>query len=228
MVGVRQIAKTVRQPEFSGAESGSIGFRQREKIIRAATDVFSRKGYDGARVEEIAQSAGLPKGNVLYYYKTKKDLYRVVIEEVLSLWLEALGDISADDDPCDAISQYIRRKLDLSRHYPAASRLFAMEIIGGAPVIGEHLKGHLREWVAQKGAIFHAWQQEGRMAPIDPAHAFFMIWSVTQTYADFQAQIEAVIAPSDYDAEVYEYGAPGVTAALVRGLGLSNNKRPFR
>ena len=89
-------------------------------------------------------------------------------------------------------------------------------------MIGEHLKGRLRDWVAQKGAIFHAWQQEGRMAPIDPAHAFFMIWAVTQTYADFQAQIEAVISPANYAAEVYEKGAPGVVAALVRGLGLSS------
>ena len=147
---------------------------------------------------------------------------------MLSLWLEALGDISADDDPCDAISKYIRRKLDLSRHYPEASRLFAIEIIGGAPVIGEHLQGRLRDWVAQKGAIFHAWQQEGRMAPIDPAHACFMIWAATQTYADFQVQIEAVISPADYDTEVYEKGAPGVAAALVRGLGLSSKKRPLR
>ena len=109
-----------------------MGFRQREKIIRAATGVFSQKGYDGGRVEEIAQRAGLPKGNILYYFKTKKNLYRVVIEQVLSLWLEALGDISADDDPCDAISQYIRRKLDLSRNYPEASRLFVIEVIVGA------------------------------------------------------------------------------------------------
>ena len=228
MARISQIDKITRPPEASGAEPRSVGFRQREKIIRAATGVFSQKGYDGARVEEIAQRAGLPKGNVLYYYKTKKNLYRVVIEQVLSLWLEALGDISADDDPCDAISQYIRRKLDLSRNYPEASRLFAIEVIGGAPVIGEHLKGRLRDWVTQKGAIFHAWQQEGRMASIDPAHAFFMIWAVTQTYADFQAQIEAVISPANYDAEVYEKGAPGVVAALVRGLGLSSQKQPLR
>ncbi len=94
--------------------------------------MFSQKGYDGARVEEIAQCADLSKGNILYYFKTKKNLYRVVIEQVLSLSLEALGDISADDDPCDAISQYIRRKLDLSRDYSEASSLFAIEVIGDA------------------------------------------------------------------------------------------------
>ena len=66
------------------------------------------------------------------------------------------------------------------------------------------------------------------MAPIYPAHAFFMIWAVTMTYADFQAQIEAVISPANYDAEVYEKGVPCVVAALVWGLGLSSQKQPLR
>ena len=201
---------------------GGIGERQRERIIRAATGVFSRKGYDGARVDEIAREAGLPKGNVLYYFKTKKDLYRVVIEQVLELWLEALGDIVVDGNPEEAIRQYVRRKLSLSRHYPEASRLFAMEIISGAPLIGAHLSGQLRSWVKEKGSVFRRWQQEGQMAKIDPAHAFFMIWAVTQTYADFETQIQAVTAVADYDTEIYETATTEVVEALVRGLGLKN------
>ena len=207
-------------PSAGGA--GGVGERQRERIIRAATGVFSRKGYDGARVEEIARKADLPKGNVLYYFKTKKDLYRVVIEQVLGLWLEALGDIAVDGNPEEAIRQYVSRKLSLSRHYPEASRLFAMEVISGAPVIGAHLSGELRAWVEEKGGVFKRWQEEGQMAKIDPAHAFFMIWAVTQTYADFEAQIQAVTAVEDYDTEIYGGATTEVVEALVRGLGLKN------
>jgi len=206
----------------SAGSAGGVGERQRERIIRAATGVFSRKGYDGARVEEIARKADLPKGNVLYYFKTKKDLYRVVIEQVLGLWLEALGDIAVDGNPEEAIRQYVSRKLSLSRHYPEASRLFAMEVISGAPVIGAHLGGELRAWVEEKGRVFKRWQEEGQMAKIDPAHAFFMIWAVTQTYADFEAQIQAVTAVDDYDAEIYGGATTEVVEVLVRGLGLKN------
>ncbi len=206
------------------AESRSIGNRQRDKIVHAATQVFSRKGYDGARVDEIARHAALPKGNVLYYFKTKQDLYRVVIEQVVALWLDALGDIALDTSPRGAISQYITRKLALSRNYPEASRLFAMEVISGAPIIGEQLRSQLREWVEEKGLVFRRWQREGRMAAIEPAHAFFMIWAVTQTYADFQTQIEAVTGAKDYDAEIYDLAAPDVVAVLVRGLGLRDEE----
>lgn len=211
------------KPETPSAGSaGGVGERQRERIIRAATGVFSRKGYDGARVDEIARKAGLPKGNVLYYFKTKKDLYRVVIEQVLGLWLDALGDIAVDGNPEAAIRQYVSRKLSLSRHYPEASRLFAMEVISGAPVISGHLSGQLRNWVEDKGGVFKKWQEEGQMAKIDPAHAFFMIWAVTQTYADFEAQIQAVTAVEDYDTEIYGGATTEVVEVLVRGLGLKS------
>ena len=214
--------------EANGNSTG-VGERQREIIIRAATVVFSRKGYDGARVEEIARSAGIPKGNVLYYFKTKKTLYRVVIEKVLSLWLDALGNVAVDGNPEEAIRQYVNRKLALSRNYPEASRLFAMEVISGAPVINDHLSGELRLWVEEKGEVFKKWQQEGLMAKIDPAHAFFMIWAVTQTYADFEAQIQAVTGAKDYDREIYTDATGDVVEALVRGLGLTRDTRaPLR
>ncbi len=201
-----------------------VGERQRERIIRAATIVFSRKGYDGARVEAIAQKAGMPKGNVLYYFKSKKALYRIVIKQVLSLWLEALGNVAVDGNPEEAIRQYVNRKLALSRNHPEASRLFAMEVISGAPIISDHLSGELRRWVEKKGRVFKKWQEDGLMAKIDPAHAFFMIWAVTQTYADFEAQIQAVTGVKDYDQEIYSDAAGEVVDALVRGLGLKRDQ----
>ena len=202
-----------------------VGERKREKILRAATVVFSRKGYDGARVEAIAQKAGIPKGNVLYYFKSKKALYQIVIKQVLRLWLEALGNIAEEGNPEDAIRQYVNRKLGLSRNHPEASRLFAMEVISGAPIISDHLSGELRRWVEEKGRVFKKWQEAGLMAKIDPAHAFFMIWAVTQTYADFEAQIQAVTGVKDYDQEVYSDAAGEVVDALVRGLGLKRDQR---
>ncbi len=207
----------------AGTDGKVVGSRTspREHIIAAATRIFSRKGYDGARVDEIAREAGLSKANLLYYCKSKKALYRLVIERVLNLWLDALGDIADDVNPAEAIRAYVNRKIELSRYYPEASRLFAMEVIGGAPVIGTHLTNHLRPWVADKGRVFERWQSEGRMARVDPAHAFFMIWAVTQTYADFEAQIQAVTGTSNYDADIYA-ATDGVVDALIRGLGLTD------
>ena len=77
-----------------------------------------------------------------------------------------------DGNPEEAIPQYVNRKLALSRNHPEASRLFALEVISGAPIINDHLSGELRRWVEEKGRVFKKWQEEGLMAKIDPAHAF--------------------------------------------------------
>jgi TetR/AcrR family transcriptional regulator len=197
-----------------------VGDRKRAGIIKSAATVFSHKGYDGARVDEIARLAGMSKNNMLYYFKSKKILYRVVVEEVLNLWLELIGDIDEFNDPVAVMSSYINDKMNLSRIYPEASRIFAMELLAGAPVIGDYLANQLRHWVNSKSHIFLQWQSEGRMAPVPPEHVFFIIWAVTQTYADFKSQITAVLNVEDYDSELYREASQAVLDVMIRGLGL--------
>jgi TetR/AcrR family transcriptional regulator len=68
-----------------------------------------------------------------------------------------------------------------------------MEIIQGAPVLGETLRGRLKTLVDDKAQIIRRWVAEGRLAPVDPYHLIFMIWATTQHYADFDTQVRAVL-----------------------------------
>ena len=83
----------------------------------------------------------------------------------------------------------------MSRDNPKASRLFAMEIIQGAPILGPVLTGRLKTLVDEKAAVIESWIADGRLAPVDPRHFIFMIWATTQHYADFETQIAAVLGP---------------------------------
>ena len=201
-------------------KAGSIGEKNQQKVLEAAVKVFSRKGFSGARIDEIAKEAGMSKTNMLYYFKTKKELYHVVIVRVLRRWLGTLGNLQSSDQPIDVITKYISKKMQMSQQYPEASRLIAMEIMAGAPVIGEFFQTELHAWVKEKGQVFLKWQNEGLMAPIEPAHVFFMIWALTQTYADFESQIAAVIKPNDYDSEIYPPATRYAIEVLVRGFDL--------
>ncbi|MFQ3331862.1 MAG: TetR/AcrR family transcriptional regulator [Candidatus Paceibacteria bacterium] len=201
-------------------KAGSIGEKNQQKVLEAAVKVFSRKGFSGARIDEIAKEAGMSKTNMLYYFKTKKELYQVVIVRVLRRWLGTLGNLQSSDQPIDVITKYISKKMQMSQQYPEASRLIAMEIMAGAPVIGEFFQTELHAWVKEKGQVFLKWQNEGLMAPIEPAHVFFMIWALTQTYADFESQIAAVIKPNDYDSEIYPPATRFAIEVLVRGFDL--------
>ena len=186
------------------------------RIMAAAETVFAEHGFRGATVDEIARCAEMSKPNLLYYFSSKKALYRAVLEHTLDIWLEPLAEIDAERDPESEIRRYITRKLEFSRTHPAESRLFLNEIIQGAPMLGEVLRTRLRELVDEKAAIFAKWAAEGRIASLDPYHLVFMLWAMTQHYADFEAQIEAVL-PGDREA-LFGKAGEVVPAILLRGL----------
>ena len=135
----------------------------------------------------------MTKPNLLYYFRRKEDIYLAVLNRTHEMWLEPLERLDADGDPATEITAYIDRKLEMARDNPTASRLFAMEILQGAPVLGETLRGRLKTLVDEKAAIIQGWIDAGRLAPVDPRHLIFMIWATTQHYADFETQIRAVL-----------------------------------
>ncbi len=164
-----------------------------ELILEAALDVFSQNGFRGSTIDQIAEAAGMSKPNLLYYFRTKEAIHRQLIDRVLTTWLEPLRVFDADGDPESEIRSYIRRKLEMARDFPRESRLFANEILQGAPRIEDELKGPLKELVDEKAAVIRAWARAGKIARCDPYHLIFSIWSTTQHYADFDVQVRAVL-----------------------------------
>jgi TetR/AcrR family transcriptional regulator len=194
--------------------------RNNLKILSAAEEVFAEKGFDGATTQEIADRAGLPKANVHYYFRTKKDIYLAVMSSIMAPWLEAFQAISADDDPIDALSSYIRRKVMLSKERPLASRIFANEMIRGAPVLSQFLNNDLNIWVEEKANILRQWAKLGKMDPIPPQHLFFVIWAATQTYADFEVQVRHILGRDRLTTADFDTAADFITALVLKGCGV--------
>lgn len=169
--------------------------KNRETILEAALDVFSQQGFRGATLDQIAEGAGLSKPNLLYYFPSKEAIYGKLLEDLLEIWLQPLHDLNPQGDPLPEILAYVQRKLDLSRDMPRQSRLFANEMLQGAPRLTGILNGPLHDLVERKSGILRAWMAEGRLAPLPPRHLLFAIWSMTQHYADFEIQVRAVLGP---------------------------------
>jgi len=165
---------------------GRIRERNREKILQAAEEEFALNGYKGATIQNIAERAGLPKSNVLYYFSNKTRMYSAMFDDILGRWNKVFSDVRPEHDPAEAIASFIRTKVEMSSRYPLASRLFAMEIIQGAPFLMDHLRTNMREWVRGRAEVIQHWIDDGRMADVDPVQLIFLIWSSTQHYADFQ------------------------------------------
>lgn len=167
--------------------------KNRQTILDAALDVFSSEGFRGATLDQIAGAAGLSKPNLLYYFPSKEAIYTELLSTLLDTWLDPLRDLSDSDDPIREITGYVARKLQMSRDFPRESRLFAQEIVQGAPRILDQIEGPLRELVDEKARLIRGWAEAGRIAPIDPFHLIFSIWATTQHYADFQAQVRGIL-----------------------------------
>lgn len=169
--------------------------RNIDAILDAALEVFSAQGFRGATLDQIATAAGLSKPNLLYYFPSKEAIHLQLLSSLLDVWLAPLREIRATGEPRDEIMRYMHRKLEMSRAMPRESRLFANEILQGAPRMGGTLAVDLKALVDEKAAIIRGWAEAGRIAPVDPHHLLFSIWALTQHYADFDVQVRAVLGP---------------------------------
>jgi TetR/AcrR family transcriptional regulator len=168
---------------------------KRELILEAALEVFSQHGFRGSTIDQIAEAAGMSKPNLLYYFKSKEAIFVTLIDRLMETWLAPLREMDADGDPATEVRSYIRRKMEMARDFPRESRLFANEILQGAPRILPLLEGELRELVDEKAEVIREWMRQGRLKKADPYHFIFAIWATTQHYADFDVQVRAVLGP---------------------------------
>ena len=159
--------------------------------------MFSQYGFRGSTLDQISVASGISKPNLLYYFESKEAMHRALLTRLLDTWLDPLRAMNPDGEPLDEITNYVRLKLHMARDYPRESRLFANEIINGAPVIRSVLAGELKDLVNDKAALMERWVSEGKIAEVDPRHLIFSIWATTQHYADFSAQIRLVLDRSN-------------------------------
>lgn len=191
---------------------------KREAILTAALNTFSQYGFHGTRIEQIAEQAGVSKTNLLYYYPSKEVLYVAVLRQILDIWLAPLKAFREDFAPLAAIEEYIRLKLEVSRDYPQASRLFCMEMLAGAPLLMDELTGDLKALIDEKSTLIAGWVKSGKLAPVDPHHLIFMIWASTQHYADFAPQIEAVTGATLRDETFFNQTVENVQRMIIEGI----------
>ena len=181
-------------PETTAKKKPSrIQRRNRRVILDAALDVFSTYGFRGATLDQIASEAGLSKPNILYYFSGKEEIHTTLLSQLMETWL--------DGDPRTELLDYVQRKLDMARDLPRESRLFAGEILRGAPHMEPRLQSDLKPLFDEKCAVISDWMAAGKIARMDPRHLIFSIWSTTQHYADFAPQVALLL---DNDADQHQ------------------------
>ncbi|MCB2111255.1 MAG: TetR family transcriptional regulator C-terminal domain-containing protein [Defluviimonas sp.] len=194
--------------------------RENERVIlEAAEKVFAEAGFGGATMQLIADMAGLPKANLHYYFPTKEELYRKVVSRIFEIWLRAAACFDAAPGPVEGIGAYVEAKMEISRRHPHGSKVWASEVMHGAPVIQDYLETTLRDWTAGRAAVIRRWIAEGKMAPVDPHHLLYMLWATTQHYADFGHQIETLNGGRPLSDRQWQAATASVKRIILGGIG---------
>lgn len=212
--------KAPRQAKSDQTSAVRIGDRNRGRILDAAIEVFALRGYDGARIKEIAERSRLPKANVYYYFRTKRAIYATIIDNLVGEWDAALAELDAARDPREALSGYIRAKLEFSRKRTAQSRLFANEVVHGGRFLSRAVRRHMRAATAEKGKVFESWMKAGLMDPVDPVHLFILLWGATQFYADFGVMARNGLGVERLTRAHFAAAAETIAQIVLQGCGI--------
>lgn len=221
---VRSMSVKDKQVRIRGTSRGGRrpppGPNAEDKILDAAEQVFGNYGLRGATTALIAEGAGVSKPHLYYYFDNKEDLYRALLERAMNRWAADIDALDASGDLRTVLRDYIHRKVDFSRDHPSLSKIYATEIISGAPHIGNFIERVSTPQLLAKVAMVEEWAAAGKVRPISPADLFFCIWAMTQAYADFSDQMALMKHKERLEEGDYDAAKATIVQLVFGGLGL--------
>ena len=128
-----------------------------------------------------------------------------------------MDNMTAEQHPRDALRDYILLKMKQSKEHANSSRIFAAEILHGAPFLREQLQSDLKVQFSKTCQVFREWIAKQWMNPVSPEHLLFMIWSSTQAYADYGLQSSLLMGKTELNNEDFEAGAQLITSMVLKG-----------
>ncbi len=155
----------------------------RSMILDAAARIFAEQGLSGARTDAIAAEAGVNKALLYYYFKSKEDIYRAVLDEHMkSFQLKAVEILSRDGPAAPILLEYVRTHFDFIRVRPHYPRLFQRLMMAGG-WRGERLVAERILPVAQRlDALLRRGIRNGEFRPFHVAHTAVSLVALTVFY----------------------------------------------
>ncbi len=161
-----------------------------ERIFKAALQVFAAKGKGGARMQEIADVAGINKSMLHYYFRSKEKLYEAVFGYVLKRFETLQSTLEHATSFKDTLRAFINGFIDAHHQNPAIIRLMANENLAGGATMGKIISREEHDASPPSILIRETIKaiDRGEIRPVDPHHmlltilsscVFFMIWMPT-------------------------------------------------
>ena len=203
----------------TGASRGRDPDRSRTAILDAAEELFARKGFEATSLEEVGRAAGLSRGTPRYFFGSKEDLYRVVLERVFADargWV-ARGRAAASGAAAEVvIAEAVGSYVDFLASRPTFVRLAGWEALTGGRFFGEtppHL-AFVRDGLAAVGEEL----SRGTLRPADPAQILIDIISLCFFPLAHADSLLKALGVDPYDPAFLQARKQHVVDLVLRGL----------
>ena len=143
---------------------------KRTRIIAAAVDVFADKGFNAARVSDIAKRAGVADGTIYLYFKNKEDLLLSVFEEKMDeLKASLMAELDQHHDILDKIRAFARHHFRAVREQRAVAEVLQVELRLSKKFMGDYKPDKLFAYLGVLMELVREGQKRGQIrADVDP------------------------------------------------------------
>ncbi|MFV1988196.1 MAG: TetR/AcrR family transcriptional regulator [Gemmatimonadota bacterium] len=167
-------------PADMGSESPEVGTKQR--IFDAALHVFASKGQDGARMQEIADHAGINRALLHYYFSSKSQLYEAVFAHGFRQFISGLTvSLKSESRFSESLRAFVHGYIDYIHGHQEMAGLMLNECLCGGPVLTAYLTAALEERGHFPGMVMEDRIREavasGEIRPVDAEHTMLTIVS---------------------------------------------------
>jgi len=152
---------------------GARASRTRGAVLEAAEELFSARGFDGTRLEDIAERVGIRRASIVYYFKDKRELYEAVLASVFGEFHAALAAALARDLPLlERIDAAVSTWVDFVGRRPAVARIILREVADAGPDRRSAVLEYTQPFVdlVRKQILERPDFAEANLARVDPVH----------------------------------------------------------
>ncbi len=194
-----------------------------QKIIAAATTVFSREGFKGARMQQIAKQANVNQALLHYYFNSKENLYEEVLFRFFAKIIEQLAHhFQSPPSPEAALSNFIHAYMDILKDNPELPRLMVSEMLDG----GSHIIATADRIFSQTGVtppdliapFIEKTAAEGLIRPVDARQTAISVLGMCIFYFIAKPLLDHVWGePTDED-NFFEERKAAIMDLVLHGL----------
>jgi AcrR family transcriptional regulator len=167
---------TLKRLRRGGPRPGGDSTATRTAIFAAASEAFSRRGFDGVGVDDIARAAGVNKAMIYYHFEDKLALYREIVRDTARTAGSAMTAIAdSDNSPSDKIANWVEAFVRMAEQRPYFPPLLMRELAEGAPRLDLETLSLIRVLLVAFGRILAEGKATGVFRPVNPILAYISL-----------------------------------------------------